>query len=226
MNIALITAGGTGTRVGREVPKQFLTVRDKPIIIYTLEKFQFHGEIDAIVVVCLACWQEPLKAYCQQFGITKLVGVVNGGDSGFGSIINGLGEIKKMYKDDDFCIIHESVRPNVTAEMLSDSLRVAERMGGAVAAQKSEDELLNMEGKLIDRDDFLIIQNPHTFRLGELYNAYKTASERGITESLGTAVLMSKLGARFGFSLGGIDNIKITTRRDIEYFKVASEAVN
>jgi 2-C-methyl-D-erythritol 4-phosphate cytidylyltransferase len=222
-NIALITAGGFGARVGQEVPKQFLTIFDKPIVVYTLERFQFHSEIDAIVVVCLESWSEPLRVYCRQYGITKLESVVTGGASGFESILNGLREIKAKFNENDFCIIHESVRPCVTEEMISDSLRVAERFGGAVAALRSEDELLDNELTLIDRDVFRIIQNPHTFRLGKLLEAYGAAKEHGITESLGTAVLMSKLGYKFGFSMGKTDNMKITTKQDVDYFRQTIE---
>lgn len=220
MNIALVTAGGIGRRVEREIPKQFLTVNEKPIIIYTLEVFQNHPLIDAIFVVCLSGYTTFLEDYCKQYSIDKLKGIVGGGKSGFESILNGLNEIKTHYSDADFVLIQEAVRPCINAEMITDSIQTAETYGGAVAALRSEDELLSVEGKiLIDRDVFFIAQNPHTFKLGDLLWAYAEAERQNLKQSLGTAVLMSKLNKPFGFSAGDIRNIKITLPQDVVFFE-------
>ena len=119
MNIALLIAGGKGVRMNQDIPKQFLNINDKPVIIYTLEAFQKHPEIDEIAVVCLEGWQEILWAYARQFNISKLKWVVDGGLCGQESIRNGVYELEKHYEDDDIVLIHDGIRPNVSQEIFS-----------------------------------------------------------------------------------------------------------
>ena len=114
-NIALIIAGGSGARMGQDIPKQFLTVNEKPVIAYTLEAFQNHPEIDAIAVVCIEGWEQVLTAYAKQFGITKLQHVIPGGENGQGSIRNGVYELEKHYAPEDLVLIHDAIRPMVSA---------------------------------------------------------------------------------------------------------------
>ena len=120
MNYALIIAGGSGNRMGQDIPKQFINVYDKPVIIYTLEAFQKHPEIDFIQVVCIDGWHDILKAYAKQFSITKLINVVSGGNSAQESIRNGVNSLKDICKNDDLVIIHDGVRPLVDDFVLSD----------------------------------------------------------------------------------------------------------
>jgi 2-C-methyl-D-erythritol 4-phosphate cytidylyltransferase len=119
-NVALIIAGGVGARMHQDIPKQFLNVQDKPIIIYTLEVFQKHPNIDAIEVVCLDGWVDILHAYAKQFGITKLEKVVLGGETGLQSIRNGLFDLSERYtSDDDIIIIHDAIRPMIDMDIIS-----------------------------------------------------------------------------------------------------------
>ena len=122
MNIALIIAGGSGQRMHQDIPKQFIYVYDKPVIIYTLEAFQKHPDIDAIQVVCLDGWHEILRAYAKQFNISKLVGVVSGGKNGQASICNGLSALKDIYNEDDIVLVHDAIRPMVSSEIISDCI--------------------------------------------------------------------------------------------------------
>src|SRR5690554_1057282 len=122
MNIALIIAGGSGTRMAQDIPKQFLNVYDKPIIIYTLEAFQKHSNIDVVAVVCIEGWERILNAYAKQFSITKLKHIVPGGDCGQASIRNGLLELEKHYDKDDIVLIHDAIRPMVSQEIISDCI--------------------------------------------------------------------------------------------------------
>lgn len=221
---ALIIAGGVGERTGNKVPKQFLNIFDKPIIIYTLEAFQKHKEVDAITVVCLDGWHEFLKTYCQQFGISKLVSVVSGGVNGQNSIYNGIVDISTRCKGDDIVIIHEATRPLVSGDIISDSIRVCKEFGGAVAAVSCNDAMLNMSSydtanKYIPRETLVKAQNPHTFPLDKLLWAHKLAKERMITDSVATSTLMAELGEPLHLSKGSEKNFKITTNEDIEIFK-------
>ena len=120
MNIALIIAGGVGARMGQDIPKQFINVFDKPVVVYTMEAFQKHPNIDAIEVVCLEGWHEVLYAYAKQFGITKLENIVNGGENGQDSIRNGLLDIAKRHQDaNDIVLVHDAIRPMLSQDIIS-----------------------------------------------------------------------------------------------------------
>ena len=120
MNIAIIIAGGSGSRMGQDIPKQFINVYDKPVLIYTLESFEKHPQIDAIEVVCINGWHDVLWAYAKQFNITKLKWIVEGGKTGQESIRNGVYNLEDKCNDEDNIIIHDGVRPLVDEEVLTD----------------------------------------------------------------------------------------------------------
>ena len=134
MNVALLTAAGSGTRMQLNIPKQFIHVDDKPVIIYTMEAFQNHPSIDAIIVVTIDAWSNVLWAYAKQFGITKLKWVVPGGDSGQESIRKGLEVLKQELSDEDVVLVHDGNRPLVSSQIISDSLATFSKYGSAVAA--------------------------------------------------------------------------------------------
>ena len=148
MNIAVITAAGTGTRTKQIVPKQFLNVNDKPIIIYTLECFQRHPEVDAIYVACLAGWEGFMDLYSKQFHITKLRGIVQGGATGQESIEKVLAVVEKECSPDDLVMIHDGSRPYVPEKVISDSIRVCREHGNAVAAIDTKEAMLQTEDKI------------------------------------------------------------------------------
>ena len=134
MNYALIIAGGSGNRMGQDIPKQFINVYDKPVLIYTLESFQRHPMIDAIEVVCLDGWHEVLWAYARQFNITKLQWVVSGGNSAQESIRNGVYDLEGKAGDEDIIIIHDGIRPLVDDTVLSDVIQKAIQFGNGVTS--------------------------------------------------------------------------------------------
>ena len=223
-NIALIIAGGVGARMGQDIPKQFLNVHDKPIIIYTLEAFQKHPNIDEIEVVCLDGWHDILKAYARQFGITKLANVVSGGKNGQDSIRNGLYDLASRHVDkDDIVLIHDAIRPMVSSDIISDNIRVCREYGNAItvipctaAMLKTFDSLTSEEQ--VSRDNLKSTQTPQTFFLQEIANVHKEALEKGITNSVASCTLYIELGRKVYMSLGSEKNIKITTSEDIEIF--------
>lgn len=132
MNIALLIAGGSGARMHQNIPKQFLTVNERPVIVYTLEAFQKHPEIDEIAVVCIEGWESVLWAYANQFNISKLKYVVLGGKNGQDSIRNGVYELEKHHSAEDIVLIHDAIRPMVSAEIISDCIRVTQEHGNAI----------------------------------------------------------------------------------------------
>lgn len=224
MNIALVIAGGSGARMNQDIPKQFINVYDKPVIIYTLEKFQKHPDIDSIAVVCLDGWHEILKAYAKQFGIDKLKYIITGGKNGQESIRNGVFELEKYYEKDDIVLVHDAIRPMVSLEIISDCIAKTRKYGSAIVSIKCAEAMLKTENhmsskEVVSRDELIRTQTPQGFRLEKLANAHKKAIEVGIENSVASCTLMIELGEEVYFSAGSEKNIKLTTTDDIEIFK-------
>lgn len=133
-NVAVVVAGGSGTRMGQDIPKQFINVFDKPVLIYTLESFQRHPDVDAIAVVCIDGWQTMVDAYAKQFNIDKLQWIVPGGGSVQESIRNGVEHLEYELDPEDIVIIHDGIRPLIDADVLTDVIQVCERYGNAVTS--------------------------------------------------------------------------------------------
>lgn len=223
-NIALLIAGGSGNRMHQDIPKQFLTVNERPIIIYTLEAFERHPEIDAIAVVCIKGWDLVLQAYAKQFNITKLKYVVKGGDNGQASIRNGVYELEKHFSRDDIVLIHDAIRPMVSAEIISDCIRVVTQYGNAITVIPCAEAMMQtVDGSIstgsYPRDRLKRTQTPQGFRLGQICDLHKRALEKGITNSVASCTLMIEMGEQVYFSVGSEKNIKLTTVDDIDIFK-------
>ena len=224
MNVALLTAAGSGTRMQLNIPKQFIHVDDKPVIIYTMEAFQNHPSIDAIIVVTFDAWSNVLWAYAKQFGITKLKWVVPGGDSGQESIRKGLEVLKQELSDEDVVLVHDGNRPLVSSEIISDSLATYARYGSAVAVIPCTEVVFETDDGIsscvsTERERLRRTQTPHTYRLGDLYGAHLEAERRGITNTAASCMLMKELGRPSYFSKGSEENLKITTLEDLKIFK-------
>lgn len=223
-NIAMIIAGGVGARMHQDIPKQFINVKDKPVIVYTLEAFQNHPNIDAIEVVCLEGWHDILKAYAKQFNITKLENIVVGGETGQDSIRNGLYDIAKRYKDDDdIVLIHDSIRPMVSTEIISDNIRVCRKYGNATTVIPCTSVMLKTDdGEVSDdqvpRDNLKITQTPQAFYLNELLEVHAKAIKMDLLPSIASCALYVEMGKKVYLSKGSEKNIKITTQEDIEIF--------
>lgn len=222
--IALIIAGGSGTRMRQDIPKQFLNIDNKPVILYTLEIFQHHPQIDSIEVVCINGWHEVLSAYCRQYNITKLEKIVSGGSCGQESIFNGINDIHSRYSDDDIVIIHDAIRPFVSEEIVSDCLRICQKHGNATAVIPCAEAMLTTSDGLsstgqIARSSLMRTQTPQAFHIGELMQAHEEARNKGITNSIASCTLFEELGKTVHFSSGSEKNIKLTTPEDIDIFK-------
>ena len=224
MNIALIIAGGKGVRMQQEVPKQFLTVNEKPVIAYTMEAFQRHADIDAIAVVCISGWENILSAYAREYGITKLKHIIPGGDCGQASIRNGVFELEKHYSRDDLVLVHDAIRPMVSAEIISDCIATATQNGSAIAVIPCQEAMLVTDDQLststaFPRASLRRTQTPQGFPIGILADAHREALEKGITNSIASCTLMVELGKTIFFSHGSEKNLKLTTPDDIDIFK-------
>jgi len=223
-NVALIIAGGLGNRMGQSIPKQFLTVNERPVIIYTLEAFQKHPEIDAIEVVCIEGWQSVLQAYANQFNITKLKYIVSGGKNGQDSIRNGVYELEKHFDSNDIVLIHDAIRPMVSADIISDCIRVTREKGNAIAVIPCMEAMMQTENGEVSvgsypRERLKRTQTPQGFHIGEICDLHRRALKAGITNSVASCTLMIEMGEQVHFSIGSEKNIKLTTVEDIDIFK-------
>lgn len=223
-NIALIIAGGSGARMHQDIPKQFLTVNERPVIVYTMQAFQVHPDIDAIAVVCLPGWEQILEAYAKQFGITKLKHIIPGGENGQASIRNGVFELEKHFSPDDLVLIHDAIRPMVSAEIISDNIRVAQKYGNAITVIPCAEAMMQTKDGVSStgsypRDRLKRTQTPQAFRLGQICDLHRRALEKGITNSVASCTLMIEMGEQVYFSVGSEKNIKLTTVEDIDIFK-------
>lgn len=229
-NIVLIIAGGVGARMGQDIPKQFINVYDKPVIVYTLEAFQKHPSIDAIEVVCLDGWHDVLWAYAKQFGIAKLENIVSGGKNGQDSIRNGLYDIASRHNgSDDIVLVHDAIRPMVSNDIISDNIRVCRQYGNAItvvpctAAMLKTFDFLSTEEQ-VPRDNLKITQTPQAFFLQDIIAAHKEALKKGITNSVASCTMYIELGRKLYMSAGSEKNLKLTTAEDIEIFKALLNA--
>lgn len=228
MNVAIIIAGGVGSRMRQEIPKQFINVGEKPVIVYTLEAFQEHPLVDAIEVVCLAGWEQVLRAYARQYKIDKLKWVVKGGASGQESIRNGVYNFEGVLAEDDICIVHDGVRPMLDPEVITDVVRVAKERGNAVTSMPYNEQIFLVDKKdsatttqYIPRETLRRVSTPQAYRFGLLDSKYHEAFEKGvgIDGSNYTNTMMVQLGVRLNFAVGSDRNIKLTTPENLEFFR-------
>lgn len=227
MNVAIIKAGGVGSRMNKGIPKQFIIVDDKPLIIHTLEKFQNHPNIDDIIVVCIKGWEDNLKKYAQKFNITKLKAVIDGGETSLRSILNGVNYVRSEYKDEDIIMIHDANRPLVSEDIISDVLAEAKKYEMAVATIPCDDEtaIVNVvEGHLeskefINHKEIYRIQTPDAYTLEKLKKIFDDATQEQLDKLGSTNVLAIHQGFVMHFAEGSATNIRLTSQEDIELFK-------
>lgn len=220
MNIAIIIAGGCGSRMGQDIPKQFINVYDKPVLIYTLESFEKHPQIDAIEVVCIDGWHDVLWAYAKQFSITKLKWIVSGGKTGQESIRNGVYNIEGKCKPDDNIIIHDGVRPLVDEEVLTDVISKCNKFGNAVSSMPYNEQIFLIEDEYtttqyIPREKLRRVVTPQAYKFEMLDLAYHEAFEKeiGIYGSSYTNTMMVELGKTLYFAARFRKKYKINNER-------------
>lgn len=225
-NIALVIAGGSGNRMGQDIPKQFIHVESCPIIIHTLQCFQKHPDINAIAVVCLKGWETVLQSYANQFCITKLKHIYPGGKTGMESIHNGIYGLKADgYSDEDLILIHDSVRPLLSQDIISNNIATCKAYGFAITGIRCREAILQSEdgfvsSSSIPRDTLIRTQTPQTFSLKDIICIHEEAKLKGITNSVASCSLIAEIGGREMHIVPGSEkNIKITTTEDLEILK-------
>lgn len=226
MNYALIIAGGSGNRMGQDIPKQFMHVDNCPIIIHTMLAFERHPDINGIAVVCLDGWQTVLRSYANQFSVTKLKWIFDGGDNGQASIRNGIYGLRDAgCTGDDLVLIHDAVRPLLSQDIISSNIAICQKYGYAITGIKCREAILESDDGFaattsIPRDKLVRTQTPQTFRLRNIIAAHESAAERGVTNSVASCTLIAELGlGEMHIVPGSEKNIKITTVEDLEILK-------
>jgi 2-C-methyl-D-erythritol 4-phosphate cytidylyltransferase len=220
MNIALILAGGIGSRAKLEIPKQFYKVNNKPVIVYTLERFQASPSVDKICVVCEEKWEDEVLNYREHYNISKLSSAFRCGNTGLKSLYNGLVGIK--CSNDDFILIHDAVRPFVDIKVIEDNINTAQKNGLAMTAVSCVETLVyTTDGcyseQVIPRDGLKRIQTPQTFRYGDIIDLLTKTNLDTCQEPSAFALWMAS-GKSIYCSAGNEKNIKITYPEDIDYF--------
>lgn len=224
MNTALILAGGLDSRFKMDIPKQFVNVNNRPVIVYTLEIFQKHPDIDEIVVVCLDGWQEMVRVYGKQFNIRKLSGIISGGKDAQETTYKGLQYLKGKMDQGDIVVIHDAIRPLVSKEIISSSIKMCQKKGMGVAATYIMDTIMHSENgkegkQSLNRYQIMKVQTPQAFE----YNLILELHERAIREKCigawDNSSMITNLGEKVYFSEGSDLNMKINTVEDVEMFK-------
>ena len=229
MNIAIIFAGGVGKRMNsKAIPKQFLRVHDKPIIIHTIEKFEKCASVDKIIVVCVEEWIGELEKLVKQYALEKISSIVPHGATGQLSIYNGLAEAKNKFGvEDNIAIIHDGVRPIIDSKLITDNINCAIKYGSAISASKVTETIVLREGenigKTVDRDKSWTAKAPQSFKLSDILECHLDAIAKGNNKYIDSATIMQD----YGYSLRIVEcdssNIKITTATDFIVFKAMIE---
>ena len=230
MNIAIIFAGGTGQRMNtRTVPKQFLELHGKPIIVYTIEQFQRHPLIDGIVVVMLESWIGNFRNLANQYCFDKVAAIVPGGDSGQISIYNGIRRASELFAPDSTVLIHDGVRPLVDEKTITSAIKCVKEHGSAITVSPAI-ETITLEdstgkiGQIIERSKCKLAKAPQCFILGDILSAHEKAISEGKNDFIDSASLMRYYGYDLYTVEGFVENIKITTPSDFYIFRAIIDA--
>ncbi|MBO4661574.1 MAG: 2-C-methyl-D-erythritol 4-phosphate cytidylyltransferase [Bacteroidaceae bacterium] len=230
MNIAAIFAGGSGIRMNtKSRPKQFLELHGKPIIIYTLELFDNHPDIDAITVACIQSWIPFLEKQIRKFEINKVVKIVPGGATGQESIYNALCAAEQHALacqgtlDGVNVLIHDGVRPLITEQTITDNINKVEECGSCITCVPATETLVVRQQddslQIPSRKDSMIARAPQSFRLTDILSAHRKAIDQGRNDFIDSCTMMSHYGYTMGIVNGPVENIKITTPTDFFVFR-------
>ena len=224
MNAALILAGGIDGRFKMDVPKQFVNVNNRPLIVYTLEAFQQHDDIDEIIVICLDGWQEMVRVYAKQFNIHKLTAILPGGKDAQESTWYGLQYLEQKMSKGDIVVIHDAIRPMVTQEIITKSMQMCRKKGMGVAATYIMDSIIHSsdgkEGyKTINRYEIMKVQTPQSFDFELIWRLHNRAIAEGKLGAWDNSSMITGLDEKVIFSEGSDLNLKINTTEDVEMFR-------
>lgn len=223
-NVAIILAGGIGSRLGGPMPKQFLALNDKPVIVHTLENFQRNERIDSVVIVCVKDWIGYLQEIIEEYKISKVEKIVEGGESGHDSTRNGIFSLRNELSSGDFIIIHDAARPILPQAALNELLDVAHEKGNASLAIPCYETVIFTDNglsgdKQIDRSNLMRIQTPQAYEYSDMLELYERAEKDNKHNFIYADLVLIHYGKTVYFSKGFVNNIKITKKEDIPLCK-------
>jgi len=233
MTVAIIIAGGVGNRMHADIPKQFVEVEGRPVLFHTLEAFERHERVDAIELVCIRGWEDDIRRWQHEFGISKLRWIVAGGNSAQESIRNGVYALEGVCNPSDIAIVHDGIRPLVDPDVLEDVIDKATEYGAAVTSLPYNEQIFLVDDadpavtrRYIPRETLRRVSTPQAYRFDLLDEAYHKAFETGIgiRGSAYANTMMVELGHVLHFAAGSDKNIKLTTPGDLEVFRAMLKA--
>ena len=222
-NYVILLAGGVGKRMNSEIPKQFLEVDGKPIIVYSIENFQRNDQIERIVVVCIKDWIDELKKLIEKYKLTKVEWIIEGGSTGHDSIRNGVFFLKDKVDPEDFIIVHDAVRPILPQKAIDEVIRVAHEKGNASSSIACHPPIVYTEDREsgitdVDREHVMLTASPQAFNYALALKCYEQAESEGKHDCTFTSSLLIHCGERVYFAKGTTCNIKITQKEDLALF--------
>ncbi len=227
-NYVILLAGGVGKRMGTSLPKQFLEVKGKPVIVYTAERFQRNPLIEKIVVVCIPEWIEHLRDIIKEYGLTKVEWITEGGNTGHDSIRNGVFFLKDKIEPDDYIIVHDAVRPILPQKAIDEVIRVAHEKGNASSSIVCHPPIVYTDDFKsgttdVDREHVMLTASPQAFKYSLALKCYEQAERQNYHNSTFTSSLLIHCHERVYFAKGTTSNIKITTKGDLALFMALLE---
>lgn len=224
----VILAGGIGSRMKADRPKQFLEIDGTPVIVNTINNFQRNSRIDNITVVCLKDWILYFQEIVLSYKLTKVTSIIEGGTCGHDSTRNGVFSLRRTMDDDDIVVIHDAARPLIPQLIIDNMLDVAIKNGNACTAIPCHDTVIKTDDQIsgieqIDRSSFLRVQTPQAYKYGMIYNLYRKAEEDNKHDFVYANTMAIYYGQRIYFSKGFGSNIKITTPEDIAFYRALKD---
>ncbi len=223
-NYVILLAGGVGKRMGADIPKQFMEVKGKPIIVYSIENFQRNPQIEKIVVVCVKDWIEYCQELVEKYSLTKVQWIIEGGNTGHDSIRNGVFFLKDKIDVNDFIIVHDAVRPILPQKAIDDVIRVAHEKGNASSSIACHPPIVYTEdGESgitdIDREHVMLTASPQAYNYSLALSCYEKAEKEDRHDFTFTSSLLIHCKERVYFAKGTTSNIKVTKKEDIALFE-------
>lgn len=224
MNIAIILAGGSGTRMGSDIPKQFIDIYGKPLIIHTIEAFDINPNIDYIAVICKNEFKEDLIIWIRKYGISKVKWIVDGGNTRQESVYNGINQLSDFCSNQDIVVIHDAARPLISQRIINENIESAKINKAVDTVIPTTDTIIrSIDGSVIEevpvRRELYLGQTPQSFEYALIKKAHEEAKKENNLNATDDCQLVLKIGNKVSLVKGDKLNFKVTTFEDLLILK-------